>query len=131
MASSASFFSRKQQGVSLTSLILLLAVVCMVAVLAMKITPTVTEYFSAKKAIESVKAGGGSSLEMRAAFARQAEVGYITSLKASDLNIVRNGDVADISFAYQKEIHLVGPVSLLIDYSASTNPSRTGKPAVP
>jgi len=131
MASSALFPCRRQQGVSLLSLILLLAVACIIAVLAMKVVPTVTEYFSAKKAIESLKAAGGSSLDMRAAFTRQAEVGYITSIKGTDLDIVRNGDDVDISFAYEKEIPLFGPVSLLINYSASTNPSRTGKPAVP
>ncbi|WP_293778334.1 DUF4845 domain-containing protein [uncultured Oxalicibacterium sp.] len=112
---------RKQQGLSLTGLILALVLIGGVAVLAMKVVPTVTEYLSAKKAIASVKAAGGSPAEMRAAFNRQAEVGYITSLKGSDLDIVRNGDNVQIGFSYQKQIPLVGPVSLLIDYEASTD----------
>ena len=131
MTTSASIPYRRQQGLSLFGLILLLACGCVVAVLAMKITPTLTEYLSAKKAIESLKASGGSSQEIRSAFIRQAEVGYITSIKSTDLNIVRNGEVVDISFAYEKVIPLFGPISLLIDYSASTDPRRTGQPAVP
>lgn len=116
-----SHIRRKQQGLSLVGLILLLAIVGVIAVLVMKVVPTFTEYLSIKKAIVSIKAEGGSIPEMRAAFNRQAEVGYIDAISGKDLTIVKNGDDADISFAYQKTIPLVGPVSLLIDYAGSTS----------
>ncbi|HWU98577.1 MAG TPA: DUF4845 domain-containing protein [Oxalicibacterium sp.] len=130
MALSLSRIRRNEQGVSLTGLIVLLAIAGVIAVLAMKVVPTFTEYMSIKKAIASVKAQGGSIPEMRAAFNRQAEVGYIDSIDGKDLTIVKNGDDADISFAYQKVIPMIGPVSLLIDYAGSTN-DRAPKPAVP
>jgi hypothetical protein len=120
-----------QKGLSLTGLIVLLVIVGMIAVLAMKVTPTFTEYLSIKKAINSVKANGGSIPEMRTAFDKQAEVGYIDSISGKDLDIVKNGDDAEISFAYQKIIPLVGPVSLLIDYEGSTNPNRLAKKPAP
>lgn len=122
---------RKQTGITLVGLILVLAIVGLIAVLAMKVTPTVTEYFSIKKAIGSVKAAGGSIAEMRAAFNRQAEVGYIDAINGNDLTIVKNGDDAEISFAYQKIIPLVGPASLLLDYAGSTNANRLQKKAIP
>ena len=56
--------SRYQQGITLVGLIVVLAVIGAIAVLAMKVTPTVTEYFSIKKAIASVKAAGGSVPEL-------------------------------------------------------------------
>lgn len=112
---------RNEQGLSLTGLIVLLAIFGVIAVLGMKVVPTFTEYMSIKKAIASVKAQGGSIPEMRAAFNRQAEVGYIDAIDGKDLTIVKNGDDADISFAYQKTIPLAGPVSLLIDYAGSTS----------
>ncbi|WP_353153034.1 DUF4845 domain-containing protein [Herminiimonas fonticola] len=122
---------RRQKGITLVGLILVLAIVGLIAVLAMKVTPTVTEYFSIKKAIASVKASGGSIPEMRAAFNRQAEVGYIDAISGNDLEIIKNGDAADISFAYQKIIPLVGPASLLIDYAGSTNDNKLKKKAAP
>lgn len=122
---------RRQKGITLVGLILALAIVGLIAVLAMKVTPTVTEYFSIKKAIASVKASGGSIPEMRAAFNRQAEVGYIDAISGNDLEIIKNGDAADISFAYQKIIPLVGPASLLIDYAGSTNDNKLKKKAAP
>jgi hypothetical protein len=130
MSLSSSRIRRSEQGVSLTGLIVLLAIVGVIAVLAMKVVPTFTEFMSIKKAIASVKAQGGSIPEMRSAFNKQAEVGYIDSIDGKDLTIVKNGDDADISFAYQKVIPMVGPVSLLIDYAGSTN-DRAPKPAAP
>ncbi len=121
---------RKEQGLSLTGLILVLAILGVIGVLGMKVVPTFTEFMSIKKAIASVKAKGGSIPEMRTAFNKQAEVGYIDAIDGKDLTIVKNGDDADISFAYQKTIPLVGPVSLLIDYAGSTN-DRAPKPAAP
>lgn len=120
MVALSSRVRRNQQGLSLTGLIVLLAIVGFIAVMAMKVVPTFTEYMSIKKAIASIKAEGGSVPEMRAAFNRQAEVGYIDAIDGKDLTIVKNGDDAEISFAYQKVIPLVGPVSLLIDYAGST-----------
>ncbi len=122
--------SRYQQGITLVSLILVLAVIGAIAVLALKVTPTVTEYFSIKKAIASIKAAGGSVPEMRAAFNRQAEVGYIDAIDGKDLDIVQDGEGTEISFAYQKTIPLGGPVSLLIDYAGSTSNGRVKK-AIP
>jgi type II secretory pathway pseudopilin PulG len=122
---------RKQTGITLVGLILVLAIVGLIAVLAMKVTPTVTEYFSIKKAIGSVKAAGGSIAEMRTAFDKQAEVGYIDAINGKDLTIVKNGDDTEISFAYQKIIPLVGPASLLLDYAGSTNANRLQKKALP
>lgn len=122
---------RKQTGITLVGLILVLAIVGLIAVLAMKVTPTVTEYFSIKKAIGSVKAAGGSIAEMRTAFDKQAEVGYIDAINGKDLTIVKNGDDTEISFAYQKIIPLVGPASLLLDYAGSTNANRLQKKAIP
>jgi type II secretory pathway pseudopilin PulG len=130
MALSSSRIRRNEQGVSLAGLIVLLAIIGVIAVLGMKVVPTFTEFMSIKKAIASVKVQGGSIPEMRAAFNRQADVGYIDAIAGKDLTIVKNGDDADISFAYQKTIPLVGPVSLLIDYAGSTN-DRAPKPAVP
>lgn len=121
----------RQTGLTLVGLILVLAIIGVIAVLALKVTPTVTEYFSIKKAIGSVKAAGGSIPEMRAAFDKQAEVGYIDAINGKDLEIVKNGENTEISFAYQKIIPLVGPASLLLDYAGSTNANRLQKKALP
>lgn len=122
---------RRQEGLSLLGLIFILIIVGVIAVLGLKVVPTFTEYLSIKKAITSVKTAGGSIPEMRAAFDRQAEVGYIDAISGKDLDIVKNGDDADISFSYPKTIPLIGSVSLLINYEGSTNPNNLAKKPLP
>jgi type II secretory pathway pseudopilin PulG len=112
--------TRKQQGITLFGLIVVLAVLGCIGVLVAKVTPTTIEYFSIKKAIASARTAGTTVQEIQNAFNKQAEVGYIDAISGKDLEITKNGDDIQISFAYQKKIPLVGPVSLLIDYAGST-----------
>ena len=112
---------QRQQGISLVGLIVLLAVGGFIAVLALKIVPTYTEYRAIQNAIVSAKAGGGTVLQMQKAFDASATVGYINAINGKDLIISRgeNGET-EISFAYEKKIPLIGPASLLLEYEGST-----------
>jgi len=117
---------KKQAGFSVTSLILILLVGFFIAVLLLRVVPSVTEYMAVKKAIVSAKSAGNTPQEIRAAFDRQAEVGYIQSISSKDLDISKDNDV---SFSYQKVIHLAGPASLVLDYEGSTARNRPAKVA--
>lgn len=108
---------KKQAGISVTGLILTLLVGFFIAVLALRVVPSVTEYMAVKKAIFAAKSAGNTPQEIRAAFDRQAGVGYIESISSKDLDISKENDV---SFSYQKVIHLAGPASLVLDYEGST-----------
>lgn len=110
----------KQQGVSLTGLIIIVAIVGAIAVLGMKIVPTMMEYFSIKKAIVSAKNAGSTEREIRNSFDRYATASYIDSIKGSDLDIVRADGALEVSFSYDKRIPLFGPASLLIEYDGTT-----------
>ncbi|MBK4736143.1 DUF4845 domain-containing protein [Noviherbaspirillum sp. DKR-6] len=120
---------KDQRGLSLTGLILSLAVIAVVAIVALQIVPAQTEYNSIKKAVASARASGTTPKEIRDAFDRQAEVGYITSLSGADLDIEQNNGIYEVGFAYRKVIPLFGPASLVLDYHASTAPEGTMKTA--
>ncbi|MFJ2990278.1 DUF4845 domain-containing protein [Collimonas sp. NPDC087041] len=113
-------YTRKQQGITLFGLIVWLAILGFIGVVAAKVTPTTIEYFSIKKAIASARTSGTTVQEIQNAFNKQAEVGYIDAIAGKDLDITKNGDDIQISFAYEKKIPLAGPVSLLINYAGST-----------
>ena len=110
----------KQDGMTLIGLIFMLAIIGGIAMLALQVTPTFVEYRSIKNAIVSAKAASTNPIEIRTAFDKQADVGYIDSIKGKDLEISKNGDDVEVSFAYEKKIHLVGPASLLLDYEGTT-----------
>ncbi|MGS0742022.1 DUF4845 domain-containing protein [Glaciimonas sp. GG7] len=125
MSKMSNMSSKQQQGFTLIGLIVWIAILGFIVVIAGKVAPTAIEYMSIKKAITAVKAKGGTVKEIQDAFDRQADVGYIDSIHGKDLDITKNGDDVEISFAYQKKIPIIVPVSILIDYSGTTASSHT------
>jgi hypothetical protein len=115
---------KKSAGMSLVGLIFMLAILGLIAILTAKITPTVIEYFSVKKAIQTAKAAGTSVKEIQVAFDKQADVGYIDSIKGRDLIIEKSETGFEVGFYYTKTIPLVGPASLLLEYQGTT--AKTG-----
>jgi hypothetical protein len=113
----------KQKGVSFFTLILVLAVVISLGLLGAKAFPTVLEYQAAVKAINKAKEGN-TVVEVRNIFDRAADVDSITSITGKDLAITKNGDQVQVSFAYDKEIHIFGPAYLLLKYEATSKPGR-------
>jgi Tfp pilus assembly major pilin PilA len=115
---------RRQGGLSLVGFIFVIAIIAVVAILGLKVVPTVVEYSAIKKAIVTARGAGSTPREIQTSFDKQRDAGYIESVSGQDLEITRSGDGIDVSVAYQKKIGLFGPVSLVIDYAASTaNPA--------
>jgi hypothetical protein len=112
-----------QGGVSLSGLIVVLAGLGVLAVLALKVVPSYAEYRSIKAGIAKAKASGGTVAEMRSSFDKNADINNVTSIRSRDLVFSRDGGDTDISFAYEKRIALAGNVSLVIDYTGTTDSS--------
>jgi type II secretory pathway pseudopilin PulG len=113
----------REAGVSLSGLIVVLAVLGAVALVAMKVFPAWAEYRSIKNAIVAAKAAGNGTREIQQAFERNAEINNITAISSKDLVINRDNGQAEVGFAYEKRILLAGNVSLLIDFAGTTDPS--------
>jgi type II secretory pathway pseudopilin PulG len=124
MQGSKQYFRNAERGISLSGLIFVLAILGVVAVFAMKVFPTFLEYRASKNAIASAKATGGTIVEMKQSFNKNADINRIDSIAAKDLVFTNDNGETDISFAYQKTIPLAGNVSLLIDYAGTT--AKTG-----
>ena len=108
----------RQRGVTLLGLVFWAVVISMSALLAMRVLPTVNEFATIKRVVTKIAAEGGSTVsEIRAAFERAKSIEYaIQSISGKDLDISKENDRVVVSFAYDKEIELFGPVSLLIKY---------------
>lgn len=112
-----------QRGVSLSGLIFVLAIIIVIAMMALKVIPSVLEFRSAKDAMENAKRAGGSVAELRTAFDKNAGINDVASVSGRDLIISKDKGQAELSFAYRKEIPLFANVFLCIDYAATTDPS--------
>ncbi|QOL52032.1 DUF4845 domain-containing protein [Massilia litorea] len=115
--------STKQQGISLTGLILVLMVLGVFALLAIKVVPSYLEFRAVRDGIARAKAAGGSVSEMRQAFDKSAEINNIDAIRGRDLVIGNEGGSPQISFAYEKRIPLTARATLVIDYDGTTDPS--------
>jgi Tfp pilus assembly protein PilE len=114
-----------QRGVTLMGLIIGLFIVILVALFAMKLIPAYMEYLTAKSAIEAIarERNAQTAQEVRRAFDARASIDNITVLKASELEITKDGAGLAIAFAYRKEVPLFANLGMYIDFAAnSANP---------
>lgn len=109
---------RSQRGITLFGLLFWAIVIGFVALLGLRVLPTVNEYFTIKRAVEQIAASGATTVpEIRSAFDKQQQIEYsITSITSKDLEITKVNDKVVIGFAYGKEIEIMSPVYLLIKY---------------
>ncbi len=109
---------RQQHGITLLGLLFWAIVVGFIALLTIRVLPTLNEFFTIQKAVNKVALEGGSTVpEIRAAFEKQRDIEYsIQSISAKELDITKENEQIVIRFAYDKEIELLAPVFLLIKY---------------
>jgi hypothetical protein len=113
----------RQRGMSVITLIFILAVLGAVGAVVMQAMPSMIEYQAALKAINKVK--GESTVQgVRNAFDRAAQIDDIKSISGKDLEVAKEGDNVVVSFAYQKEFHLFGPAWLTLKYQGTSHPGR-------
>ena len=108
----------RQRGVTLFGLMFWAIIVGFVALIGMRVLPTLNEYFTIQRAVKKIAADSPSTVpEVRSAFEKQKDIEYsITSISAKDLVVTKENDKVVIKFAYDKEVEIVKPVYLLIKY---------------
>jgi hypothetical protein len=108
-------------------ILLILILVVFAALIGMKVTPAYIEYFAIKKAVtsmvESGEVRGASVVEVRRAFEKRQAIDDFSAVGPQDLEITKDGDQMVLSFAYEKRIPLFYNISLLINFSGSSNPA--------
>lgn len=113
-----------QRGLSLNALMLGGGVLALIALLAMKSLPPWIEYGNAVKAIKGTAADTAlkesSVAQVRAAYARRAEMDDVKSVAPADLDITKEGGELVITFSYTSKVPLFANVSLLFDFEASS-----------
>ena len=108
----------RQRGVTMFGLMLWAILIGFLALIGMRVLPTLNEYFTIQRTVNKIAAEGASTVaEVRNAFEKQKDIEYaITSIRGKDLVITKESDRVVIGFAYDKEIELMNPVFILIKY---------------
>ena len=107
-----------QRGVTMFGLLFWAIIVGFLALLGMRVLPTMNEYFTIQRTINKIATEGATTVpEIRNAFEKQKDIEYaITSISGKDLTVTKENDKVVIQFAYDKEIELMKPVFILIKY---------------
>ena len=118
MGSSRRLGAGTQRGVSLIGLLFWAIVIGFLGYVAIRVLPTLNEYFTIQQAINKIAATNPSTVgEIRQQFDKQKDIEYsISSISGKDLDITKENDRIVIRFAYDKEIELISPVYLMIKY---------------
>jgi hypothetical protein len=122
----------RQRGLTMFGFLFVAIVLVAVALLAMKLVPAYIEFFSVKEILATMgqesELRSKSNAEIRSDFSKRADIGYVTVVKPQDLSIDRSGGVPAISAEYEYRTKLVGNVSLVVDFSASSAPNGAPRP---
>ena len=110
--------ARAERGITLIGLLLWAIVVAFVALMIVRVLPTVNEYSTILRAVQQIaKAAPSTVAEARNAFEKQKEIEYsISSIGGKDLAVTKENEKVVIRFAYDKEVEIFEPVFLLIKY---------------
>jgi Domain of unknown function (DUF4845) len=113
---------RGQRGFTLFGLLFWAIVLGFVALIGMRVLPTLNEYFTIKRTVNKITSEGATVPEIRNAFERQKQIEYsITSISGKDLSVTKENDKIVVSFSYDKEIELMSPVFLLIKFEGRSS----------
>jgi hypothetical protein len=113
----------KQRGVSLSGMMVGLAVLGFVGVMAAKLLPAYLEYFAIKKIFSAMEQAGdlkGTVKEIRNSFEKRAVIDDVKSIRPEDLEIGKEAGETVVSANWSKRVDMVANVAACIDFSVTS-----------
>jgi hypothetical protein len=120
---------KSQRGIGFIGILSILVLVVLTAIGGMKVAPAVIEFFTIKKAVAGITQSGelrnATVADVRKAFDRRADIDDIKAITGKDLDVTKDGSDLVVSFAYERKVHVFGPVSIAFDFEGSSVPTST------
>ena len=121
---------QKQAGMTLTSFLVVLAVVGFALFIGMKLFPMYQAYYCVRSALKSIAAEPGSgSLDpskVQELFFKRMDMNYADDLRPGDLKIERTGDGLRMVVSYEVRREMIGNLDVVGKFNASQDLKRTG-----
>ncbi|HSH96813.1 MAG: DUF4845 domain-containing protein [Methylophilaceae bacterium] len=126
----------KQRGMTFIGLVFMIAAGLFIAIIAMKLAPAYLEYFNVKNAVTKIGNEAGfadmTKKDIGDEFDRSATIDSIEVVQGRDLEVTKDDSGKQIvSIEYQKVVPIVANISVLLDFSASTDKSHFVTPSQP
>jgi hypothetical protein len=113
---------KNQLGIGLGGLLVGAVIFIALAMVGMKLAPSYLEFFAIKKAVNAIaqEKRTASVAEIRKTWDARSTIDDINSVKATDIEITKEGSDLVLSANYRKEVPLAGNVGVYIDFHASS-----------
>ena len=114
---------KKQRGVSLIGLIIILSLLGFVGIMAAKMMPYYLEFFAVKKMLKAMDEAGdlkGSVRDIRRGFDTRNAIEDVKSVRGEDLEITKEGGEAVVTATWAVKVPLVYNIAACIDFQATT-----------
>ena len=112
---------RNERGITILGFLFVAAVVVVFALVGFRVLPAYIEYFAVQKALQQSLEDipTGNTIDLRRSFERKVSAGYIESVRASDVQVSRQGGSVTASVSWQRVLPMVGNASILLDFDAT------------
>jgi hypothetical protein len=112
----------RQSGLTIVGFVFVAIVVLSIAMIGFRVMPSYIEYFSVEKTLRQTLTGARDNAtlaQLRKDFDLKASADYIDSVRGSDLELTREGSELVLTATWSNQLHLVGNVSILLEFEAS------------
>lgn len=112
--------SKRQQGLTLISLVFLLGLIGVFVLLTLKIIPIYSDHSKVSSALQALKQTPElttkTEAEIRENLAKRFLINYVYDVKNEDITVVKHGSYVKVDIEYETVVKLVGNLSLLAEF---------------
>jgi hypothetical protein len=113
---------QRQRGLSIVGFILVAALVMLAVMIGFRMVPAYIEWYTVQKVMATTlqtSKDGFTLYQFRRDFDLKASADYIDSVRGSDIEVTKEGNQLVATATWQRVLHLVGNVSLLLEFEAT------------
>ncbi len=120
---------RTQKGITLMSFLVVLVIAGFFALIAMKLFPMYSEYYSLKGVMKELAAKPNSAslspAQIQTELDRRFNIAYVSSVKKEHIKVIRNGRAAQLNIAYEVRVPLLGNLDAVGKFDNTVDLSGT------
>ncbi|MGZ5009629.1 MAG: DUF4845 domain-containing protein [Methylobacter sp.] len=111
---------KRQQGLTLISLVFILGLIGFFVMLTLKIVPIYLDHGKVKSALEALKATPElqtkSEYEIRDSLNKRFSINYVYDVKPEDIKVTKHGNYVKVDIEYETVVKLVSNLSALAEF---------------
>lgn len=111
---------KRQQGLTLISLVFILGLIGFFVMLTLKIVPIYLDHGKVKSALEALKATPElqtkSEYEIRDSLNKRFSINYVYDVKPENIKVLKHGNYVKVDIEYETVVGLVGNLSALAEF---------------